>query len=477
MNASNSSRSTLKRHGWEPSEYTLLSILAICSSFLLWREIVQLMSQRVEYFLKREKVIELVTISCMLASVSMMADKNGKSLNENEAFLLTITGIFLTILIVIALRSTFLPFAKFAGGIIAIIFKLFPLFVMSLLVLLTFTFIYRVRFSLARNLDTESIAEEFCSNSSFYECFSFVLHGFFHGYEEHNSTVDIGFGVFVILILLTVVIAIVSEVWHESHNKASEVFWHGRLSFISEISYADIFLSSYTPQWIKKLHRGIDATRNVNFSIMQQTISWAREAPFKEVVTSKQYMHPERYFDDAKAEAILSTHSIRSDIHWINEDSKRKQKGCFVSYRDVFASIWKRSISGLFYGFLVLLGCITGGFFWPRKFRLWVLSLGVHDIHKSNEERTEEDDVSTRLSLLEKEMIAKMSRFEESFESFSNFKTLKPAQLSVRRQTTGCDDSPQTTPMSSSNYDDFSFNWSSRSSSVDFQNVNVSASK
>ncbi len=215
--------------------------LCICASFLAWRELVQLLSQKVEYFLKREKLIELTTIFCMVKSVLNMQQKErGESFGRDETTLYMFTVIFLAILIVISLRSTFLPFAQFFGGIIAIFYTLFPFFVVSTLVLLTFTYIYRMHYALDNHPPTNyelsadlwnyELSEQLCGRStSFYECFSFVLHGFFHGFEEPNSRIDIGFGVFVIIILLTVVIAIVGDAWKESQKSAAEMYWQGRL--------------------------------------------------------------------------------------------------------------------------------------------------------------------------------------------------------------------------------------------------------
>ena len=239
-----------------------LGAVFICSVFLTFREIVQLFSQRVEYFLKTEKVIEIVTICCMafsLRNISKATNMKGK-FNDSDTYLFVFTVIFLATLILFSLRSTFLPFAKFVGGVNTIFYILFPFFVVATLVLLTFAYIYRMRYSLAGiSDDDQSDAKEYCrQDKAFHNCFSLILHGFFHGFEEPSSSIDIVFGVFVILVLLTVVIAIVGEGWDESQKRAIVVYWHGRLSFLSEIQHSiDIDLSRYAPLWIVKLYEKI----------------------------------------------------------------------------------------------------------------------------------------------------------------------------------------------------------------------------
>ena len=111
-----------------------------------------------------------------------------------------------------------------------------------------------------------------------------------------------------------------------------------------------------------KLQEKIDGIRNVNVSRHQNTIPWRKAKPFKEIVTYKQYMNPFYYFETDKAKQIILTHSIRSDIYWINEDCKRKQSSCLSNQLRVSQSVFKRVGQGLFYALLLVLGCCTVGF-------------------------------------------------------------------------------------------------------------------
>ncbi len=209
-----------------------------------------------------------------------------------------------------------------------------------------------------------------------------------------------------------------------------------------------------------QLQQKIDKIRNVNLSWQQDTIPWTKEQPYKEVVTFKQYKDPFYYFEKEKAEKIISTHSIRSDIYWINEDCKRKQSCCIFYYARVTQSVFNRVGRGFFYAVLIVLGCITGGFFWPRNLRRWILSIGVYD----NVETTQKDsinkdvvaDLATRIEL----MGAELKSMKRPTDTKAPLTSPRPASMTAkaRRQTTGsCDVDP----------------YRSNSSSFEFERVSI----
>ena len=135
----------------------------------------------------------------------------------------------------------------------------------------------------------------------------------------------------------------------------------------------------------------------------QKSVSWTKKTPYKEVVTRKQYMNPYDYFEPEKAKKILSTHCIRSDMYWINNESKRKRTNCAVHCARITASILKRITTALFYGLLIIMGAFTGGFFWPLSLRKKVLSLGVYnkESYERDSSKDDEDKVDYLLSKID----------------------------------------------------------------------------
>jgi hypothetical protein len=159
--------------------------------------------------------------------------------------------------LIIFLRSTFLPFAEFVIGLITIVTTLGPFLFVSFLVVFAFAFMY---FMVEANAD-ECVRSEtnrtadcefFTLNDSILTVFNF----FFNGPEQTTEwSMDIIFGVAVVVILLNVVIAIVSDAWSKSKQKIGPVFWSYRINFLSEMESFSLKKWGWYWFWNLGLHR------------------------------------------------------------------------------------------------------------------------------------------------------------------------------------------------------------------------------
>lgn len=114
----------------------------------------------------------------------------------------------------------------------------------SLIFLASFSFMYFVKiFDEGECLDSSCSDEyEFCV-CSFWDVFPGVFTFIVSGLDGTTSAIDYLFGVVIAIVLLNVLIAIVNNEWNESSSAALRMFWHYRLSFLSEIRLLQKHLS------------------------------------------------------------------------------------------------------------------------------------------------------------------------------------------------------------------------------------------
>jgi len=140
------------------------------------------------------------------------------------------------------LKKTFFPFSKFVSGIVKIIWAVLPFVVVSGVTLFTFGFMYFVQdkgkqmeaeelASQPTNLTSEELASQPTNLTSSFETVVDAVAG---GVEETSSGLDYFFGIIVLVVLLNVVIAVVSEEWEHAVAEANASFWRYRLDLIIE---------------------------------------------------------------------------------------------------------------------------------------------------------------------------------------------------------------------------------------------------
>ncbi len=200
---------------------------------------------------------------------------------------------------------------------------------------------------------------------SFKNCLYAVLHGFFAGTEETHNVMGILFGLVIVLVLLNVVIAIVSDAWETAKDEATVMYWRGRLSSLTETSCLK-YLSNNS----NALFNIIDGSRVIFDD--DQSISWSKDYPYNLVHTKEQYDNPHHYFYPCIAQKIIQAHSFKLDLMWLQKEQNAKRlsdnnegRQRSVCKNETCRIILKWVCYSLLYYFWILLGFFTLGILWP----------------------------------------------------------------------------------------------------------------
>lgn len=347
--------------------YFLPSVIGVCVLIFIIREMAQMKSQGWQYITDVWNIPEYLSIIFLAMSIVHMVDFiefTPQEFFEIRRNRLILTGIFLIVTFIFYLRSTFLPFARFVGGLLLILTNLIPFFTVTALLLLAFTVAFRI------SDDRESCDAGNGVNLS--GCYYWTLQQFFSGSDETNGFLDVLFGVVAIVILLNVVIAIVGDAWELATGYASNMYWTFRVNFLREAkTFSDIQSLWMNYGLCHKLSTLIDSFPDLRF---RDDVDW-NKGVFKGVTNRDRYCHPYKYFLKPDADKIAMSRSIEADIYWVKHQrgNRKVPSDAFLMVRVVLQNVWNLVI----YLILIILGLVTGGWFWPVKFRQRVLSLGL----------------------------------------------------------------------------------------------------
>eukprot|EP00984_Skeletonema_dohrnii_P017669 scaffold8108_cov118-Skeletonema_dohrnii-CCMP3373.AAC.2 len=236
--------------GWRPT-----ALLVFAAIFLL-----EEMSQFIRLFFTGELLyyctdlwnwIDVVTCVMVIVSAARFLDED----SSIDGRLLMTTGCLQSLLFLSYLKKTFFPFSKFVSGVIKIIWAVLPFLVVSGVTLFTFSFMYFVQDqddklkntnnsnleddASTGDLDVEaslasilSLLEDKDSFASLMPSFQTVFGAFAGGAKESLSALDFFFGIIVVIVLLNVIIAVVSDEWAKADAEANASFWSYRLDLI-----------------------------------------------------------------------------------------------------------------------------------------------------------------------------------------------------------------------------------------------------
>ncbi|GFH48555.1 hypothetical protein CTEN210_05031 [Chaetoceros tenuissimus] len=380
----------------------LFAVLITCLAAFGVRELVQLKSQGWHYIKDIWNIPEYLSIGFLIISLTHVdyfienLSKPGYSLDQIDWTLpgdpwtnLAITGMFLIVTFIFYLRSAFLPFANFVGGLISILSTLIPFFIVGALLLLAFTIAYRISLNGssdegARLLEEDDSIEVDCSGG-FYFCFLWTLQSFFNGSDETNNFQDVIFGIVAIVILLNVVIAIVGDAWESATEKASTLYWSYRVGYILQTRISGVFKKKLerTFKGIGSLANLIDKMPNIK---IQDDIVWSKGF-YTRVASSEHYFCPELYFINDEITQVENARSLQADIHWAGrqaaEEFRKDKKGAsetaiqLAALKNIGVHIFLFLLRFILYAILIALGIFTFGFFWPRNLRKGILTLGI----------------------------------------------------------------------------------------------------
>lgn len=171
----------------------------------------------------------------------------------------------------------------------------------------------------------------------------------------------------------------VSDAWDTVETKATEYYWESRITFLHEIqlSMFESKRQSRVKQIIVEFGNGIaewvDDFGHVGLFQEREKFSWTRDSPYNQVADVQQYFKPQDYFHPDIAKVIKQARSLDADMYWISQ----KEEGWERRKKTTIAAMkWVGYYA--IYLCLVVLGFVTGGFFWPTGLRRAILSYGYN---------------------------------------------------------------------------------------------------
>ncbi len=270
--------------------------------------------------------------------------------------MLLTTCLLLLLNILSFLRSTLYPFALFATGLLTIVKVLLPFITVSSLLLIGFTVTYRIRTNF---LDYEDHPD---CQENFGKCLLFVANSFFGGPDETSGWLDVFFGIMVVVILLNVVIAIVSNAWRDAKGLAATVFWKSRVNFLIENAIYN-----------SKSFLLLDWIDNLKFVPISNQTPWYKEEPYKSVTRREHHDNPGDFFVKEEADKIEQARSLESILNWIRVAGKDSEPLLLTENKLLGATI-KWAIGNAIYVIFIILGFPTLGIMWPVDFRERIIS-------------------------------------------------------------------------------------------------------
>ncbi len=337
------------------------TVLLICLVIFVSRSIVQIKSQPSQFFADPWNWCQLALIISLSLSTNTMMKSIWQVEVELNRNLLIATCVLLVVQFTFFLKATFLPFARFVGGLLMIFNTLVPFFIVSGLYLLAFAYGFHMSGGHEDNCQT------------LWTCSKWTLQIFFNGSDETSDVLDLIFGVVAIIVLLNVLIAIVGEAWETAADRAVSLFWQFRIQFLSEARFmSDLHQIMLKGSW-GNVERFFDSFSDVKFI---DTTQWS-EAPYCEVKRKKQYDKPYDYFHEGIAEKIHKTHSLQASLYWVAIDSGRKDRDGFNTKMIAVITLMKWINLCVIYFILLFCGIFTAGFTWPLSLRRNVLSFGL----------------------------------------------------------------------------------------------------
>ncbi len=209
---------------------------------------------------------------------------------------------------------------------------------------------------------------------NFGTCLLFVANSFFGGPDETLGWLDVFFGIMVVVILLNVVIAIVSNAWRDAKGLAATIFWKSRVNFLIETASFYNSKSFLFLDWIDGL----------KFVPISNQTNWYKEEPYKSVTKKEHHDNPRDYFVEEEAEKIEQARSLESTLNWIRVVGKKDSELMLLTENKLLGATIKWAIENAIYVIFIILGFPTLGILWPMDFRERIMS-----VNESSEETKE----------------------------------------------------------------------------------------
>lgn len=196
------------------------------------REFSQMLTEHVRWLFSLRNYVDVAIVALVFTSVFQMLIGDESDKKNPESWIIITTTALIWLNLILFLRSTFMSFATFVGGISKIIRDLMSFIVISLLILMAFASIFRLSLlgktgedgecEIVQNRTDLDVSTKICS---FMDSLAIIYGLMVQGIEiKHaNSSIMVAFSFLVVIILLNVMIAIVSNKWEEAMTQSKEV--------------------------------------------------------------------------------------------------------------------------------------------------------------------------------------------------------------------------------------------------------------
>eukprot|EP00526_Cylindrotheca_closterium_P009474 CAMPEP_0113605516 /NCGR_PEP_ID=MMETSP0017_2-20120614/2369_1 /TAXON_ID=2856 /ORGANISM="Cylindrotheca closterium" /LENGTH=431 /DNA_ID=CAMNT_0000514011 /DNA_START=32 /DNA_END=1327 /DNA_ORIENTATION=+ /assembly_acc=CAM_ASM_000147 len=304
-------------------------LLGVSCYFFIFREAIEVFGNDSFWTYLKDpwNWFENAAIGCVIASGLHFIHVIAEEQKPFHSLLIT-TVLFQFAFAVSFLRTTFLAYAQFVGGILNIFYELIPFFLVTGLILMAFAYAAFIQ-------NFNKIDEENPGNfKDFLASFLTLFGEFLGGPERPTTPTDVLFGIMSVVILLNVVIAIISNAWDDSTGETTIRFWEYRLGFIEEVAYTKEVLSKPVHWFRYCIGMGQEAKR-MSHQHVPAVLPPRPRRPKKSSSMRRLKHHMTRPEDDNKPTL----------------------------------SAWEKFAFWVSYLFYLLLGLISFGLAWPRRIR------------------------------------------------------------------------------------------------------------
>jgi len=246
-----------------------------------------------------------------------------------------------------------------------------------------------------------------------------------------------------------VVIAIVSDAWEDARDHATDLYWRGRIAFLSETSAViqapqKWRLLSFINSCFKSLFERIDNMNRI--SLEEPNFDWSKDYPYCLVDNKDYYDNPDNYLQEADAREIKNIKTFKSDLHWLKDsiivqrhrsavpmakDANEEVKNLSIVKIDwLYACLWCKWLwlTG-WYAVCLVIGLPCFGIWWPLPFRKYILSFGNFLKDGENKDETNEDNDSKLLREEMKKLAYRIEALEGTNEFIDDEKTQSEKEI------------------------------------------------
>jgi len=367
-------------------------LLCIALAYTIFREVHQIINAGLTYVTSLWNWFDLLFIFLSIFSMSMMLHLVGGASpstfdEETNREIILITSSIAWANLLFFIRSIFLPFAVFVSGLLGVFRKLIPFTLGVMIILFAFAQLY-----VTENVGTPECNDGERGDLCLFDSAFLKVYGMFVGgidISELSNTpsmliISAMFGFIVVILLLNIVIAIVSDEWSEVYTVGELHYWRNRLDFLAEVKHFDRTFACFT---------GSRETNNIHSS--KGKVGTISRMPHNVVEKICQLLWPRPDFwghFDHIIERVLSTKPLYGSFLWQfqNEwENAELLKRIVMSIKAIFLILFFSVVCMLWF----VAGVLSFGIFWPKSMRRFLLG---HFIESDAPDKEEQSSPTTK---------------------------------------------------------------------------------